>query len=213
MPNNYLPQLIQIRPQYTPNQTTATTPQNVLWFRSNAPGTPSLANLQTIGTDFDTAWKAVFLAYAGQDASYLGSVVTDWSSNTGLVSSSVGSFVATPGTHGESMAGSVAALVSYKVPMRWRGGHFRTYLPYVGLATQDSGDPNKITATFAAAIVTAINNTVSAMQSTSVLGGQTMMMYKQKQKSVTPELLPISTFGVGLLLASQRRRLRKVTRK
>lgn len=213
MPNNYLPRLLQIRPQYTPNPDTAHVPQNILWFLNGSAGTPTLGNLTSIGIAFDSWWGPLFAAYGGTSSHYTGSVTTDWSGPTGLAYDSVGAFTPVAGTAGESLTASVAILISWAVPFRWRGGHFRTYLPYAGQGTLTTADPNQITAAIASSLVSKINALISGMEATNILGGQTLSMYKQHQKGITPETFPVSSYQVNTLLASQRRRLRKVTRK
>lgn len=214
MPNEYLPNLIQIRPQYSPSPDTAEVPQNVLWFRSASAGTPSQANLTSIANAFDAVWNTLFAAYGCSTAHYTGNVTTDWGSATGGEWSTVGAYTPVAGTSGNPLPENVAILVSYQIGLRWRGGHFRTYLPYVGSGSVQTADGNKVVAAVQSSIATHLQSVIANMEGTGVLGGQTIQAFKNKTgKKGTPTLYPISSFIVQPVVASQRRRLRKVTRK
>lgn len=213
MPNVYQPGLIQLRPQYTTEVDSGDTPENVLWFQSATHTTPTIAQLTTIAATFDTDWSRLFTHYAGTQAHYLGCIVTDWSSSTGLQWSSVGIFTPEPGDQNNVSPPQVAVLVSYQVQLRWRGGHFRTYLPYVGTAVLTGSLNDQISTTCQTNCQTDINTMITDMKASGVLGGQTMVMYKDKTKPTTAALYQISTFTVNLVLATQRRRIRKVSRK
>lgn len=213
MPNVYQPGLLQIRPQYTPNPETGEVPQNILWFLSNTHTTPSEANLVAIAEQFDGRWGPLFAEYGATDGQYLGSVTTDWSSDTGLEWNSVGTFTPVGGASGAATPANVAALISYQIPLRWRGGHFRTYLPWVGSGGLDSTNQNKLAASKITNMTDDFNLMITSMSGTGILGGQVMVVYKNKTNALKATTYAFSTFTVQPFLASQRRRLRRVTRK
>lgn len=213
MPNVYQPGLVQIRPQYTTEIESGDTPENVLWFQSATHSTPTIGNLTTIAETFDTNWSEVFSSYGGTHGSYLGCIVTDWSSASGLQWNSVGIFEPEAGGQGNNQPPQVAILVSYQIQLRWRGGHFRTYLPYVGAANITGSQLDQITTALQTTLQTNINTMITAMKDSGVLGGQTLVMYKDKTKPTEATLYQVSTFAVNLVLATQRRRIRKVSRK
>lgn len=213
MPNIYQPGLLQVRPQYTYEADAANTPENVLWFESATHSTPSQANLVSIAGTFDTNWSGVFLQYAGEGAYYTGSIITDWSSDTGIQWTTVGTFEPEDGTQGALVPPQVAALVSYQVPLRWRGGHFRTYLPYVGSSVVDGSLKDQLSPTCQTNLADNINDVITNMKDTGILGGQTFVCYKDKTNAEKAATYQISSFTVNPQLATQRRRIRKVTRK
>lgn len=213
MPNVYKPGLLQIRPQYLKDPDSGDTPENVLWFLSGSTTTPTIANLQAIQTTFDGSWGAYAALWLATGLSYDGSVITDWSSATGLQSSSVGALTPVVGTHGAPTPPQVAILQSYQVTLRWRGGHFRSYYPYVGSSVITGTFNDTVAAATLASMAIGYDNMVSAMKTTGVLGGQTQMMYKNKNDVATATLYPIATFDISNIVATQRRRVRHVGRR
>jgi len=213
MPNVYKPGLLQIRPQYTTDPDSGDTPENVLWFQSATTTTPTLANLTAIQTQFDTLWSECWKGIGTSSADYTGSIVTDWSSASGLQVSSVGSFTPVPGTEGTAAPPQVAILISYQIQLRWRGGHFRTYLPWVGMSSLTGTYNDKMDPTVQAALVASVQSMITDMKTTGVLGGQTLVMYKDKTNPATAQTYDVATFTVSNLVATQRRRVRHVGRR
>lgn len=214
MPNVYQPGLVQLRAQYSQDPDADNTPENVLWFQSGTHTTPTVANLEAMQAIFDTELPNVWKLGAGADSSYMGSVITDWSSSSGVSIDSVGALTPVPGTGGAaSTAPQVAILTSWKIALRWRGGHFRTYFPHIASGV--------ITGTYKDSIATALVNNmntawsvlISGMQSSGILGGQTFVLYKNKDDATTAALYQTTNYGVQSLLATQRRRIRHVSRK
>lgn len=209
-PNVYQARLIEIRPQYTHDPDSGDNPENVLWMQSASAGTPTLANLTTIQNIFDAQWKTLFAAYGATTANYTGSVITDWSSNTGLSQSSVGVLTPEAGANGSPTPPQVSILISYVIQLRWRGGHFRTYLPYVGQSGLTNTNNDSISSGLASTIGTHYNSVNTNLGSSGVFGGQQLVMYKNKNNPATATVYPIAGFIVNTLLATQRRRLRVV---
>lgn len=211
MANVYKPGLLQVRPHYTQNDVTGHVPQNVLWFQSAQTTTPTIANLQQIAVAFDPGWAGIFGQYGAQNNYYTGSTITDWSSNAGLQYTSVGTFTQAPGGKGVSPhSGQVALLVSYQIAVRYKGGHPRTYLPYVGIAATQGVSNDEVIASVQTGVVTAMNAMISSMKGNSTLGGQTMVIYRHRQSPALATTYPFSTFTVGSQTATQRRRIRRV---
>jgi hypothetical protein len=205
----YLARLLQIRPQYTRDPDTGNHPENVTWWVSGSSGVPTLANLISIAGTFDTAWSSVFTAYGG-DGQYLGSQVTDFSSSTGLTYSSVGTLTPVTGGHGSDLPPNVAALISIYVGERYRGGHPRIYLPYVGQSSiTGSTYKDKLDTAIQTAIATAFTNLQTAMSGSGVLGGQDFAVLRKRRVAGAAFTEPMVDFTAQALLASQRRRLRK----
>lgn len=213
MPNVYQPGLLQIRPQYDTEIESGDTPENVVWFLSNTHTTPSQADLTEIQATFDTFWAAAWAEVGSSSAHYTGSVMIDWSSATGLESISVGSFAPIAGATVGLCPPQVAALVSYLIPLRWRGGHFRTYLPYVSSGVLAAGLSDTIRASSIDSFNTAFNALITNMSANGVLGGQIMVVYKNKTNPATAETFRFFAFILQPLLATQRRRIRRVSRR
>lgn len=214
MPNVYQPGLLQIRPQYQFDPDAANTPENVLWFQSAQTTTPTLAQMQTIQHIFDTNWGAVWAPYGVSTHSYQGSVITDWSSNVGLSFSTVGSFTPVTGTAGGvAAAPQVAALISYHIAKRYKGGHPRTYLPLISQGVIGGTANDTIVSSVTQGAVTNINTLIGAMKSSNTLGGQTMVVYLGKTNPAKAQVWQFSTFTAQSLIATQRRRVRHVGRK
>lgn len=205
----YKPGLVQIKPQYSPDVDTGNHPMHILWWLQRSPVSLTLPNLATIANTFDTNWSTVFQSYGATSQQYVGCTVQDYSSSTGLVATTVGTFGGAPGTHGESMPPNTAILLSLKTTEHYRGGHFRTYLPWVGNTCQLSTDPSKITSAIQTAVINAFGTVEPAMNGISVGGGLTQRCYRNRTSPTLSTLYPINTYFVQQLLATQRRRLRK----
>lgn len=211
MANVYKPGLLQIRPRYTQSDISGHIPENILWFLSGSTTTPTLANLQGVAANFDPLWGAVFAAYGPSTNHYTGSVTTDWSSNTGLQYNSVGVFGGTAGGQAAGVqSGQVAILISYQIGVRYKGGHPRTYLPYVseGVTLGSSGD--QVSTTTQTAIVNAYNAMINGMRGGATLNGQTMVIYRHRTNPALAQTYPFATFTVQSQTATQRRRIRRV---
>lgn len=210
MTNVYRPGLLQIRPQYAMEPDAPDHPENVLWFLSNTHTTPGLSDLTSIGNRFDLEWRTLWEDFGATAMHYLGSITTDWSSNTGLQYSSVGIFDPDPGTQGTATPPQVAGLISLHVPFRYRGGHPRIYLPYLGVgAVGNSPFNDQLAPATITAIQTDFGNVITRMSSSGFLGGQIMVAYLHRTSPDLANPTPFSSFTVQPQLATQRRRIRK----
>lgn len=212
MPNVYKPGLLQIRAQYTREVDSGDTPENVFWFQSGSTATPTLSQLQAIQAVFDSSWAGFWKETGSTDAFMTGSIATDWSSASGLENSSVGTFGAINGVAGAGVPPNVAALISYLIQLRWRGGHFRTYLPYIGSSAIISGTHDQLSPSVIATLQTGFNTFLNDMLASGDLGGQAFRCYKDKTNATLATLYPIAGYTINTVLASQRRRLRRVGR-
>lgn len=210
MANQYLPGLLQVRPQYTANPDAPDQTENVLWFQSNTHTTPTATNLLDIQSAFDNNWSAIFNRYGAASTYYLGSLVTDWSSNTGLEVNSVGTWTPTAGGGATvATAPQVSILISLHIPIRYRGGHGRIYLPHVASGELQAPNYDTIASSLTTSLVTYFNDMVSGMQSSGVLGGQVMGVYRYRNTPGRNAFYQFPTFTVQSHIATQRRRNRK----
>ena len=208
MPNVYKPNLIQVRPQYG-KEGIGSTPENVLWFTGAFSGGLDISQLEAIQTVVNTYWFAMWKRQAADSAMYKGSIITDWSSNTGLSVDTSG-FTPEIGINGSDLPNKASMLISIKVSERYRGGKGRVYLPFPGSGSLNDGD------TWDAATVTAVSgdfNTFLTQMTdiTSTNGGPFVpMLYRFRNETSLAQLVPWASFEIGPTPATQRRRLRKV---
>lgn len=207
----YKTSLLQIRPRYTPNDVTGHVPENILWFLSAQSSTPGLPQLQAINATFDPLWAAIYKAYASANNFYTGSVVTDWSSNTGLQYSSVGVFTPVAGTvGGTSHSGQVALLISFQIGVRYKGGHPRCYLPQPSVGATQGVSNDEVTTAVQTNVLTAYNAMIGGMKNNATLGGQTQVIYRHRTDPVNAATFQFASLTVQNQTATQRRRVRRV---
>lgn len=110
--------------------------ENVLYYSYTGPP-PSSANCQSFATDFSGVWGNSIAQLCPSPIILTEVVVTDLNSATGGQGIDSTHKI---GTRGDDVIGSnTAFLVSYPVPLRFRGGHFRTYLLVGGNADNADG--------------------------------------------------------------------------
>lgn len=215
MPNNYLPALMQIRPQYA--GTAVDTPENILFMEGHEVDGYTLAQLQGIQAVFDEYWPLMWKIQANENVGYTGSVITDWTSDSGLESNSVGTLEVVNGDLSGYSPAQAAVLISWVVGLRWRGGHFRTYLPGVASAAQQS--ESQILEATQTAMNTALAALITHLIDIEEADGGPVAFVGYRFRNAhdgvpgTPTTYPFVSEGVQLTLATQRRRVRKVTRK
>jgi hypothetical protein len=218
MPNVYKPNLLQIKPQYSYGQVDQPdTPENILWiaFQTADPVPFTTAQLTALAAAFDPKWALVWEPQGQSAASYTGSILTDWQSDTGIEYSSVGTFTPVTGGNATKNSAQGCTLISWGSAYlpRYRGGHFRTYLPLLsGGVLTDSWE-------IESSIVTQINTALTNLQSTledfssGGLGGCNLQLYRFRDNAEKADYYPVNSWTVQPVPATQRRRLRKVTRK
>jgi len=117
-------------------------------------GPPAVADVTAFATDSNSAAVAQLVALLAADRSFLGTKVTDLSSDTGAQGEVA---VSDPGTlTGTGLAPGSSALVNYPIDRRYRGGKPRSYFPF--------GDNTKLATTglWLATWVTDFENAVNA---------------------------------------------------
>lgn len=214
--NNYFNGLVQIRAQYNASGEDRDVPENVTWWKGAFSTGLSLGQATAIQLAFDTAWAVMWSQVGVDSVAYAGSVLTDWSSNTGIESTSVGTFAPVDGTQTDRAPAQAAALISLQVALRFKGGHGRVYLPAIGnSATTSAMD-------LTTGVVTLLNEKylllANAMNAISSGNGGPFVQQLFRFRSAdyptmptpVPALVPIVAANAQQLLATQRRRLRKV---
>jgi hypothetical protein len=210
VPNQYKPFLLQIRPQYL--GAAADTPENVLWFTGGEAGGYTTGQLQAIQAVFDQYWADLWKLPATSVYTYKSSIVTDWTSDTGP-QIPVNSAVSTIGTQSGVCGANVAVLISLQLALRYRGGHPRIYLP--GIGSEALQDSRTLDSTLVGEMVTAYNTFQDEMAAiSSAEGGPCYLVaYRYRNTEGKAEIVPLADAVIQSELASQRRRLRRVTRK
>lgn len=210
MPAIYHPGVVTIIPKYDlghPNNAA-----NVLNWQTAAVGLTT-AQLLAIQTAFDTAWKTGWIALGSSANRYMGSWVIDMSSATG---GQVTNALYTPaaGVQGTtSIPDNVACLISLHTATRYRGGHGRIYIPGIS-NTQVATDGQTVSTGTQTLLGTLWDSTVSAMAAISgAAGGPLNSVVWHKHLASAPNTTEIVLGRViQPVIATQRRRLRKVTR-
>jgi hypothetical protein len=215
----YLPYLVKIQAQFKDSE--GRIDECVTWWNQNQDSPLTLTQLQTIQTAFNNAAVSSTygpLVWIPTTCHYIGAIVSDMSSNTGLFASNAG-YTPVAGTgSGTQAARQVAVLISLATTLRYRGGHGRMYLPTIS-STMISTDGQ----TVPSGSVTNLNEWWTALQEamaalTSPLNCQQVVLHERMQ--VVPHTVPptykpafttnVSTIVVQSIIATQRRRLRKV---
>jgi hypothetical protein len=200
--------VVQVVPHY--NIGRPTNAVNVIYFSTAAIGLTA-AQLNVVRTAFDTAWSTGWKTISHTAVSYVGSVVTDMSSNTGLQVSNTG-YTPVPGSAGGNVVtDSVAYLISLKTAIRYKGGHGRIYIP--GAATGELNNDGRTLQSGTVPFLQALwDNTVTAMTAIAgSAGGPYTPIVWHKKLAAGPNTTELVLGAVASnVLASQRRRLRKV---
>lgn len=169
--------------------------------------------LTAIQTAFDAAWYGQWKNWAGSGVYYLGAWVIDNSSATGGQRTNA-AYVPAGGLGGSQAAGDqMAGLISIHGYVRYRGGHSRLYIPGAS-ASMLANDGQNWTPTGTGYLGTMWNNTVAAMAAVSEAeGGPITPLIWHKKWSAAPNTLEaVASITVQALSATQRRRVRKVSR-
>lgn len=213
MPNVYQPLAIQVRPQWIAGgDPLQRTPENVLWFKGETPASFPLdpTDLAAIAAVFDAAYADLWKHVGSQEEEYGGSIITDWSSSTGLEQSSVGVFtpVAGLGTVRHSAATSVLTSLLSSIIPRYRGGHPRVYLPLIGSVMDSQYTFNGTDIAAVQSRWTTLNNNMEGVSSAHG-GGFHHVIYRHRNDPVNAAMYEVQGYHVQSEAATQRRRLRK----
>jgi hypothetical protein len=172
---------------------------------------PTEAELLTVCNGVVTAWMTNFAPVCSPDVSLTAVQVADISSATGA-SNEVSTGV--PGTRvGDSMPNQVACVVSWRINLRYRGGHPRSYLPAGVMA--DVVDKRLWVFAFRSEVLAAAQG-FHADLNTIVAGTNSLAMvavsyFTEHALRPTPLVLPIVSEAVHERVDTQRRRLGKET--
>lgn len=203
----HLPGIIQIVPHYNTNAIHTTL--NVLYWEGSSTGY-TIPMLTAAQSAFDGAWQAGWTPLAGGTDQYLGSIVTDMSSPSGLQVLNTTYPPALGTATGAPIADNCSYLLSLKEGLHYKGGHGRVYIPGVVNGTTNA-DGNTITTAAINHLQTLWSSTVTAMAAvTTVNGGPYNPVVWHKKLRSAPNTVQIVVSALASpRLATQRRRLRK----
>jgi len=192
------------------NGTSSERPWACIFHWGYTGGAPTVADCNTLAGLVLFAWNSNILPIQHEDLSVTSCVITDLTgpsySSGESAETSAGSLV------GGILPAGAAALVSYSINLRYRGGHPRQYLP-VGDSTKLL-NTSEWTTDFQTAVGDAITSFIDAVNGLSA-GSTTMYpqcavsYYSGNARRLVPVVLDVFYSGVSQTLASQRRRTRR----
>jgi hypothetical protein len=211
----YLENLLKIVHFYTADRDSAINVQYVM----ASEGSPfSLSDLNGCAMEIAEAWKVCWPPYMASYASYAGCELYDQSSNTGQVGSAP--ILQAGGGDATVVSAQVSALVLWLESKRYRGGHPRNYLP--SPASNNFENDLTFTAGFVTDFGANVNTYLEAITGISIAGAPLIPVNLHardvEEKGppivyVDPYVLDITGFTVSNVPATQRKRLRKVSRR
>lgn len=208
MPNVYKPGLIQIRARYT-NEFDGDKTENVTWWQGAFTSPLTQAQLANIQAVFDVQWPLMWRIPGATGAQYIGSIATDWSSASGTDNDTTTSLSPVNGQATGLAAAQACMLLSLQIPLRFKGGHGRVYLPWLGQSAL--ADQKSVTASVVSNVsaeFVALRTNMNAISSGN--GGPfSWCVYKFRNDAVKADPILITGGVIQADLATQRRRLRK----
>jgi hypothetical protein len=184
---------------------------NVLHVKYSGPA-PTAQQLDAYNQLVASAWNTNFASLAHVNTSLTEVITTDLTSNTSAQQTTTVNF---PGTRaGEQFTAQVAMVASWNAPLRFRGGHFRTYMPF-GVRT-DAATVTSWTTAFTAEAAAALNAFRTALNAMSIGSGTSTMIGLSyfTGHALRPAPLPVNISGGAVhgRIDTQRRRLGKEVR-
>lgn len=188
-------------------------PFNNLFYIHYAGAPPDQAALTALATQISSDYSLAFGPVLHTQTIVQRTDIWDLSANTGALGTDTTTH---PGTQAGTtyQAASMSVCVSWLVQMRWRGGHFRTYLP--GKFVTDLTSGRILTQTYHDAVLTAARGFRTAVNGRS-LGGSTIQLaavrYHHDAGQAYPAGYPlvINDASIRQRIDTQRRRLGKET--
>lgn len=204
----HFPGVITISPQYNING--IHTAVNVINWEGSSTGY-TISMLQSAQSAFDSAWSTIWKVLAASPDQYLGSIVTDMSSATGLQVRNTGYAPVTAIGTGNPTPDNVAMLISLKTATHYKGGHGRVYVPSCATGNLQA-DGNTLTTPTQTNLNSLWSSTVTALAGvSSANGGPYNPVLWHKKLRTAPNTVEVIITGIASArVATQRRRLRKV---
>lgn len=213
-PPVYLPNLLQIKPQYA--DASGRVHENVTWWVGSVTAGYTGPQLTYIGGIFATDMANAWAKIGATNAQITGCIIQDFTSATGqqgTVAGVASGILSTPAPVNTSV------LVSLKGANRYKGGHSRWYLPSLGeTITTDGVNVNTALGGWTT-FLTDLNGLFTDMAGITAGNGgpvNPVILHKKQHNNTTTPPTPIAPYTEAVLshvastkLATQRRRLRK----
>lgn len=173
-------------------------------------GTPSVADVTAYANAFRSNWNTQFAPMVGNAVVYTGFEVADLGSLTGAVFTNTNQVT---GTRAVTTYAPISAccVISWKIGLRFRGGHCRTYLPLSSAADYTAGVT--INGAFVSSLTTAANSFLTSMNAVTsgTLSFALAMVSYWHANTLRPTGVPylITAANVHGRIDTQRRRLGK----
>jgi len=184
-------------------------PWNNIFHLQYAGGVPTSANLTSLLGSVAAAWAANFASLCQAGVTLTELQAADLASPTGATSTLAAAGVGTRA--GTAMPTQVALVISWKIDLRYRGGHPRSYLPAAVLADVTSG--HLWTTAFVSEAQSAGQGFQGALNAIAVAPLTFVMVavsfFTQHALRPTPLVRPVVTALVHDRVDTQRRRLGK----
>jgi hypothetical protein len=210
LPAIYHPGVVQVVPHYDIGAGHDVV--NVLYFQSTGRDftTAQLSQVQTV---FNSHWYTIWSPLASTQNKYKGSIVTDMSDNTGAQVDNTGYAIQPGGAGASPVYDGACQLIQLKTSTRYRGGHGRLYMPGIDTSVT-TGDGRSMESSHLATTNTQLGVLYSAMIAiTGTYGGPWQPVVWHKKLSSAPNTVEnINQYLAVTLMATQRRRVRKVSR-
>ena len=219
LPQIYLPGLAQIRSQFG-GQRPGYKHEVVAYVKGQYNTNLTLAVLTNLQLQWDGLFRSFWNNMSVSTWQYLGSIVTDRNSNTGLAVDNSGYTPVAGLLPGPAAGEQVAVLVSWKSSTRYKGGHGRWYVP--GLSTGAMQDDTSLASNVVTELQSSLQGLRNGLNGIAAANGgpfDVCTLHQRQHQPGTgpgvpgpaiPPYIEIPTRGqVNALLATQRRRLRK----
>jgi len=206
----YLPGVVTIVPEYDIHGIAMAA--NVFHFQGQSISF-STSQLTAIQSAWEGAWATPYAGLCPSGTSYLGANVIDSGSALGQEVTNTAHIPNIGTLTGGPMADNQAVLLSLHGLHRYKGGHCRKYLPGMAyLVTQNDG--RLLGDTYKASIGNMWQGVVTALNNVSTANGGPFkpIIWHKKWKAAPNSPEDVVGYTVQSVLASQRRRLRKVSR-
>jgi|SRR5579862_2133100 hypothetical protein len=205
--SEYFPDLVKIEMTYSGDRDTAT---NVMWGFAEGAAGATISELETFANSFVSLWYTAMKQFMSSNCEFTSCFASDWTSATGL---SGGVITSNPGTGATpNVPAQVCLLINWLTNGRYRGGHPRTYFP--NLPSALLADNQHVTNTVVTDAESNLATFLTGVNALTLNGGPfALNLYHRGPPPtgrVAQGLTPIVGASVAAMLATQRRRVRRV---
>lgn len=214
-PRPPLAQTVRLEQSYQDsNETPSRFAANIMYAQFVPAYTPTATNLIALANAFNTHWYTRMKPFLNTTGSFQAAVATliDGTETQGVSTNAAANGTGVTG----DLPAQVSACLSWKIAAAYRGGHPRSYLPFVDKSILAGGPSvDLIDSTVAAAMAAAADAFLIDMNGFGFAGGITTIGTVSFRRANAPRVTPVfypylGGSRVNVRLASQRRRLGKL---